>query len=190
MQFDGHIAGAYLLAREITRHMNISPTKRHLLTGLGALAGALPDLDFFVYAIQKGTLTMGTDFQHHKWITHTFPFYLIPGLLVYLLARQTGKDGLANGTLVVSASVVIHLLMDMVGSGDGIMWAWPFSQRMDGIFLLNVHGNDWVQTYNAHPISWVERSIKITALFVLGYDLWKFFRGQGSRRKETQSPRL
>lgn len=185
MQFDGHMAGAFLLAREITRHMDISPRQRGVLTAVGGLAGALPDLDFLIYAVWKGTLQMGTDFQHHKWITHRFPFYLVPGLLVSWLGNKTGREGLARGALVVTASAVLHLLMDMVGSGDGIMWAWPFSRRMDGLFLLNVHGMEWVRAYNAHPVSWVERIIKITAVLVLVFDAWKWI---GRKRESFRVP--
>lgn len=174
MRTPGHMAGSYIVVREVVNHMPASVPNPTLLIVLGTLAGALPDLDYFYYAIKSGGLKYETDFQHHKWISHTFPFYIIPGAMIYLLGFWLNSPIVKSISLVVTVGAVIHLLLDMVGSGDGIMWAWPFSKRMDGVHLLNVHGKEWAKVYAKHPISWVERTIIIIALFFLVFDVFSW----------------
>lgn len=172
MRTQGHIAGSFIVVREVLKHIPTNETNQMALIVLGTLAGALPDLDYFYYAFKSGGFKYETDFQHHKWVSHTFPFYIIPGALFYFLGYFLGYPAIRFGALVITIGTVVHLILDMIGSGDGIMWAWPFSKRMDGIFLLNVHGKEWSSAYAKHPISWVERIIIITALILLAYDLF------------------
>jgi hypothetical protein len=104
-------------------------------------------------------------------MSHTFPFYLIPGILLYGYSRGAGQIWLGQLSLVTTTAAVTHLLQDAIGSGTGLMWAWPFSRRMGGICTLHVKGGRaWLETYNRHPIAWVERLIVLAAVGMLVKD--------------------
>jgi len=177
MRVTGHIAGAYLVTKGLLSIWSLDdPSVNSTLLVLGSLSGALPDLDYLYYAIKSRGIKFGADFQHHKWISHTFPFYIIPGLFFYLLGIIMNIAIVSMAAVVVTVAAITHLLLDMIGSGDGIMWAWPFSKRMDGIFLFNVHGKEWIEAYTRHPISWVENTMVICSVVWLGFDLFQFLK--------------
>ena len=176
MRVTGHIAGAYLVTKSLLSSWSLGDqTINSTLLVLGTLSGGLPDLDYLYYAIKSRGIKFGTDFQHHKWISHTFPFYIIPGLFFYFLGETLNASFMSMAAVVITVAATTHLLLDMIGSGDGIMWAWPFSKRMDGVFLLNVHGKEWIEAYARHPISWVENTIVICSIVWLGFDLLQYF---------------
>lgn len=176
MTIVGHLAGGFLVAKTLAGRIRRPELSHDTLLLLGTLGGALPDLDYFIYVAQTGSWVFGSDYQHHKWITHTFPFYSVPGILLYLYGLVSHRNKLCHGALVVTAGACIHLLQDMVGTVDGIMWAWPFSQRMDGICLVGTHGQEWIAAYTRHPIAWIERIIVIVASLVFACDVWAWIR--------------
>ena len=153
----GHIAGGYLVTRQLVKQWQLSKAEKNRLLALGTAAATLPDVDVLLYVLKTRSLELSSDFDHHKWVTHTFPFYLVPGALVYLYARTAGRTALRRQATVVTVAAATHLFQDMIGSGTGLMWAWPFSRRMDGIVVLNVTGKAWREMYRRHPVAWVER---------------------------------
>jgi hypothetical protein len=170
----GHLAGGYLTTQAALHIIKPPPENRLPLLTLGTIAGILPDLDGVYHIIRTRSLKFGEDFDHHRWISHTFPFYWIPGGLLYLWSKLTGRTMVQQATAVTLAGVTTHLLQDTIGSGTGLMWAWPFSKRMDGICTLNVKGGEaWLEVYNQHPISWVER---LTVLAAVGLFLTNLLR--------------
>ena len=169
----GHLAGGYLVARAFLKLLQPPPAEEPVLLALGAGSGLLPDADTLVYVAKTGAMEFGEDFDHHRWVSHTFPVYLAPGLLLYAYARRQGRQRLSRGALVTLAGTIVHLLQDTIGSGTGLMWAWPFSRRMDGICTLHVKGGRaWLETYTHHPIAWVERSIILAAVAAFAVDVW------------------
>jgi len=160
----GHVAGGYLVTRQFVKQWQLSEAEKNRLLALGAAAASLPDVDVLLYVLKTRSLELGSDFDHHKWVTHTFPFYLVPGIPVYLYACTTGRAALSRRAVVVTVAAVTHLFQDMIGSGTGLMWAWPFSRRMDGIVVLNVTGEAWRKVYRQHPIAWVERLLVAAAV--------------------------
>ncbi len=173
MKPTGHLAGGYLATRLLLKQINPETDKRVLLT-VGTLAGMLPDMDTLYHLARTRSLEFGADFDHHRWITHTFPFYLIPGSLVYFYGYLYDKRWLRQLSLLATTGAITHLLQDGIGSGTGLMWAWPFSRRMGGIGTLHVKGGRaWLEIYNKHPIAWVERLIILTALGALISELFK-----------------
>jgi membrane-bound metal-dependent hydrolase YbcI (DUF457 family) len=166
MKEPGHIAGAYLVTQVLLAQLDLNRQQQQPYLILGTLAGILPDLDILAYMVRQGSTEIPEDFDHHGWISHTFPFYLVPGALIYWAARLAGQDGLRRAALFATASACGHILQDAIGSGTGIMWAWPLSRRKDGIVVLDVTGKKWAQIYSRHPVSWVERLLIATALLV------------------------
>jgi membrane-bound metal-dependent hydrolase YbcI (DUF457 family) len=177
MKPSGHLAGGYLVTRVLLKQIKPAIDQKILLT-VGALAGMLPDTDTLYHLGRTRSLEFGADFDHHRWLSHTFPFYLIPGTLVYWYAYLTGKHWLRQSALIATTAAVAHLLQDAIGSGTGLMWAWPFSRRMAGICTLHVKGGrDWLQVYNKHPIAWIERLIVLAAVGMLVKDFLRKSKG-------------
>jgi membrane-bound metal-dependent hydrolase YbcI (DUF457 family) len=171
MRVQGHIAAGYLASQVLAAALSIPAEDRLTMLALGTLAGGLPDLDALYYFAKKKAVMLGDDFRHHHWVSHTFPPYLILTGLLFILGWGTANSCLQNASLFLGASVCMHLLLDMVGSGDGIMILWPFSRRMVGIGKLNAHGMTWKRKYEASPYIWIENTILLAAFLLLSLDI-------------------
>ena len=170
----GHLAGAYLTTRFLLNQIVPKPTDRRSLLLAGIVGGLLPDADALFYLVRSRSFEFGQDFDHHRWISHTFPVYWLAGLAAYLYGRLSGRQRLSQGARVMTAATTVHLFQDTIGSGTGIMWAWPFSRRMAGIGTLHVKGGRaWLKAYKSHPVAWVERFIIVIAALTLLIQLWK-----------------
>lgn len=173
MKIQGHLAGGWLVTRHILRNKSISKSKHRKYLVIGSIAGALPDLDYLWYAYNKKGFEYSNDFRHHTWITHTFPFYWLIASLIFLFGILLKKDDAKEIAKVFAVGTSVHLLQDAVGSGDGIMFLYPISKRMNGIALLGLHGDEWEAEYVKKPIFLVELSIRIIGIVTFIYDLLK-----------------
>jgi len=173
MKLFGHAAGGYLISRLATKSMELSKSERNKLLILGTIAGTLPDWDYFWYVYQKGELAYSSDFRHHTWVTHTFPFHWVIAGAVYLIGVFRKDKKLKNSAVVLAASTTTHLVQDMIGTGDGIMLYYPFSKQMTGIGLLNVHGDEWERLYTKSPYYLIELAIGAFATITFLYDFLK-----------------
>jgi hypothetical protein len=172
----GHLAGAYLTTCFLLNRIDPKPTDRRSLLVAGIVAGILPDADTLFYVARSRSLEFGQDFDHHRWISHTFPPYWLAGLAAYLYGRLSGRRRLAHGAQVMTAATTVHLVQDTIGSGTGIMWAWPFSKHMGGIGTLHIKGGRaWLKAYKSHPLAWVERVIIVMAALTLLIQLWRMW---------------
>jgi len=173
MKLQGHFAGGWLVSRRILKNKDYSKPKRRKLLLLGSLFGILPDLDYLWYAYQKTGFEYSSDFRHHTWISHTFPFYWIISAIIYIFGIYKDNKNIKEIAKLFAAGTSIHLLQDTIGSGDGIMLLYPFSKKMGGIGLLGLHGNEWEAKYVKSPIFIVELIIRVLALITFIYDLRK-----------------
>lgn len=167
MRVQGHIAGGFLSAGMCVSAIRPAPQVADWLLFVGAFSGALPDLDALYYLIKKPRSANDEDFRHHTWPTHTFPFYVVPGLAVLGAARILGFAWLQWGVVVFLAGTCMHLVQDMFGSGDGIMLFYPFSKRMFGIELTRSHGRSWLLDYRRTRSFLFERVLILVAAAVL-----------------------
>ncbi len=168
----GHAAGGYITGTLIGTAHGDSSKDTIILQVLGITGGLLPDLDLGVYQILRTFLRLRLDSQHHTWLTHTFPFYLVPGSLLIVWANHTKRTRLARYFIVLTASTGLHLAQDMFGSGDGIQLLFPFSKRMYGVCLLGVHGREWRARYVRTPIFFVEIVLVLLALTIAIFRSW------------------
>ncbi len=180
----GHVAGGYLTTRALLQRWRPAPRERNALLALGLLASTLPDTDVLGYALHRllrGRSLDFSEFDHHQWISHTFPPYVALGLLGYGIARGAGSQRWPRRVLVIALMCGLHLLQDSIGSGTGLMWAWPLSRRMDGLVVLGVKGDAWRDVYANHPISWVERGLVALAGIAALWDGWRWWRRRSQR---------
>ncbi|MCI0397769.1 MAG: metal-dependent hydrolase [Chloroflexi bacterium] len=162
----GHAAGGYLAGTLSAWLHQSRPEEIRKLQLAGLAGGLLPDLDLpGRYALSK-VLPLPADIRHHTWVTHTFPFYLVPGGLLTLWARRRKKERLARYAATVTAGVCVHLAQDTCGTGDGMQLFFPFSRHMSGFRLLHVHGREWQRRYVRDPIFLVELAFVGLALLV------------------------
>ena len=173
MKIQGHLAGGWLITRTIVNSMACSKSQRRKLLVFGSIAGTLPDWDYLFYAIKKGGIAYSNDFRHHTWITHTFPFYWSIASLIYLLGVIQKNKTTKDSAVVLAASTSIHLLQDAIGSGDGIMFFYPVSKKMNGVALIGLHGNEWEAKYVSSPIFRLELFLRILGILTFVYDLIK-----------------
>jgi hypothetical protein len=173
MKLFGHASGGYLASRLVTKSMDLSDSEKKRLLILGAAAGTLPDWDYFWYAYQKRGFKYNNDFRHHTWITHTFPFYWLIAGLFYAFGLFKKDKKIKNSSIVLGAATTTHLLQDMLGTGDGIMLYYPFSKKMTGIGLFNLHGDEWERAYIKSPYYLVELAFGAFAIITVLRDTFK-----------------
>jgi hypothetical protein len=173
MKLFGHASGGYLASRLVTKSMDLSDSEKKRLLILGAAAGTLPAWDYFWYAYQKRGFKYNNDFRHHTWITHTFPFYWLIAGLFYAFGLIKKDKKIKNSSIVLGAATTTHLLQDMLGTGDGIMLYYPFSKKMTGIGLFNLHGDEWERAYIKSPYYLVELAFGAFAIITVLRDTFK-----------------
>jgi membrane-bound metal-dependent hydrolase YbcI (DUF457 family) len=175
MKLSGHAAGGVIITRAIFKFLKPnSGSERLALLVSGAIAGTIPDWDGVLYLMNKKQLKIESDFRHHTWITHTFVFHWVISGALYLLGNILRRSSLKKKALIVGASTTMHLVQDTIGTGDGIMVFYPFTKKMYGIGLSNLHGNEWEADYVKRPIYNVERSLKFIAVFVMIFEILKW----------------
>ena len=173
MKLFGHASGGYLAARLVTESMDLSESDRKRLLIFGTITGTLPDWDYLWYAYKKRGFAYSNDFRHHTWITHTFPFHWSMAVLFYAFGLLRKNKNITNSAIVLAAGTTTHLLQDMIGTGDGIMLYYPFSKKMTGIGLLNVHGDEWERAYTKSPYYLVELVFRAVAIISVLFDTFK-----------------
>ena len=82
MRIQGHIAGGILATSIALTAIRPSFEVADRLILLGAIGASVPDWDILIYILKKRAFVYDTDFRHHTWITHTFPFYITNGASV------------------------------------------------------------------------------------------------------------
>jgi hypothetical protein len=162
----GHAAGGYITGTLMALAMKSDPDEAKALRLLGTIGGLVPDLDLVVHHFARQLLSLEPDNRHHTWITHMFPFYLIPGGLITAWLKRTKRHQLARYSATLTAGICTHLIQDMCGTGDGIQLLYPFNNRMFGVRLLHVHGKEWQRRYVRDPIFLVEIALCLIALFM------------------------
>jgi hypothetical protein len=173
VKIQGHLAGGWLVTRKILKDKALSKAEYLKLLVVGTISGTLPDGDYFWYAYKKGGLEYKNDFRHHTWVTHTFPFYWLIASFIYMFGVFQKKQELKEMAKVFAVGTSVHLLQDAVGSGDGIMFLYPFSRKMSGIALLGLHGDEWEAEYVKRPIFLLERFIRVWGMATFLMDVIK-----------------
>lgn len=179
MKLSGHAAGGLIITRVlfgVLKPGSYSERLRFLISG--AVAGTLPDWDGLLYIAQKKQLRMESDFRHHTWITHTFPFHWTISGILYLLGSLYRNRSLKKNALIVGASTTAHLVQDTIGTGDGIMLLYPYTKKMYGIGLSNLHGAEWESDYVKRPIYIIERGLKFLAGMILMYEMFGWIKAK------------
>lgn len=93
---------------------------------LGVCFALLPDLDFWVELVRRGTVG-GKELGAHRTLLHN-PLVFLPAV-----AGCFVWGGPALGTLAV-LGIYGHFVHDSIGMGYGVRWLWPFSGNFSKLF--------------------------------------------------------
>lgn len=121
-----------------------------------ALAGAvLPDLDLiWFYLIDDRA------FHHHRYWVHIPGFWAAVAAVVLPLCRIAAPQ-LWWPALAFFASILVHLVLDSVGGG--ILWLWPFDDRLIALVEVPATQSHWVLSFLAHWTVALEAAIILAA---------------------------
>lgn len=169
MRLQGHIAGSILFCGILLYTIEPSDEIADRLMAIAIISGSLPDWDYVYYVLKRRSVMLGNDFRHHTWITHTFPIYIIPAVLLYIFGNYISSYELQLSAIVFGLSTCIHLIQDMFGTGDGIMVFYPFSRKMFGWELSGKHGKEWLEQYPKSRTYHLEHLITACGLFYISY---------------------
>lgn len=146
-----HLPSGYLLGRR---------------AGGAALVAALigsvaPDFDMlWFHLVDHGRVL------HHAYITHIPGCWLIAAAVVLALTRLLAPSWLTVAAMFF-AGVFVHLVLDtLVG---GIMWLWPFDDRLISLAVVPARFDHWVTSFLLHWSFLTEIAITLLA----GWFLWR-----------------
>jgi len=168
MTFIGHMAAGFLLGNAL--EVSGAPD---IVIPVTTVVAALPDIDGLVYFAAKRKIAIEDDFAHHRWFTHKPVFWF--GILILTGIARVISPSYMPLWLVWSYIVGIgsHLILDCIGTTDGIQWLWPFSKKWCIFWEVEASKGEWLRLYLEHPSAWVERIVIAVAVFaaILRIDL-------------------
>lgn len=149
---------------------------------LGAVFAVLPDIDFPIEWLSRGTVG-GKKLGFHREITH-YPLIYLP--IIAMIAFLAGSFW----AILLSLGLIFHFLHDSLGMGWGVKWLWPFDRRnfkffsdKNGAWSLNPiaaweadelsikvaeHGDpDWIKHYLNSRTLLIEAAIFILAIIAI-----------------------
>lgn len=177
MLLPGHIAAGYLATKTILSFASpeLSAAQTSLLTLIGTLAGAAPDLDLAFYFFSFRSFELRLDKSHREYISHAPLLYFFVALLVALIGGTPFAYALGA---VFLGGAVSHFALDTIAGH--IMWLWPFSRKRYGLVrwdehLFEMRGENtlayysrlFTDVYLKHPVFWLELALVASALLVL-----------------------
>ncbi len=171
----GHFAGGYLAAEALLHitKADLSSAQANQLLWWGAFFAFAPDLDTFASFIkERAWFVKNPANNHRKFVSHAPLLWLLAGLLVYFFSADIYWK---NVGLLLWLGSWTHFLLDSIEYG--IMWLWPFSNR---IFALKnrerefniqsptflVYWWNFVKSYTRTLTFYIELLIVVIALIV------------------------
>lgn len=151
-----HLPSGYILARGLRRRL---PWQSPWLMPAALIGAVLPDLDMLWFQF----------IDHGRWHHHRYwPHIPLVWLVIALVSLPFLTHGRATA-LVFFAAIFLHLMLDTISGG--ILWAWPFSDRLFSLVTVPPHQANWVLSFVLH---WT---------FALELGLWAVALWLGSGRK-------
>lgn len=125
----GHLAAGYLATEALLKiaKPNLPAAQLQELLYWGMFFSFAPDLDMFYAFVKLKSFRVlnKKDIWHRKFYSHAPLVWLIPGLLIFVLAP--GIYFKYFGLVLIFGSFS-HFILDSIDYG--IMWLWPFSNKV------------------------------------------------------------
>jgi len=129
---------------------------------LAVFLSLLPDVDAVV-----GWLGNSLE-RYHNNLTHSLLMVFVVPLPFGLLLRRLTGVRLKTGVLLSAACYAVHLLMDLVTYGRGLMLFWPLSQRRFRLPVTLFLGVPWSSPWSSPLYFWMllNEVLFVSALFI------------------------
>jgi len=132
----------------------------------GLAIGFAPDADMVPALIDSDWAFLQAVSEHRASLLHTPPFALVAAVATLLLRT---RERWLWGT-VAGAAVLVHLALDSITIGPGVMWLYPYSEAFYGLNLANTRygrdwGDQWLVRYLTHPLFLSEMALLAVAAF-------------------------
>src|SRR5688572_12862061 len=172
MLLPGHVGASYLVAAACAgmfrRQGEETRTDTRALALFALGAGLVSDVDTLPVLLRVGWDPLGrVASEHRASILHTPLFAIAFGIATLALPL---RDRWLWAT-VGCAAVMVHLLLDSLSIGPGVMWLHPWSDTFYGINLANTRygtdwGDQWLWRYIVHPLFLIEVAMLAAAAVV------------------------
>lgn len=172
MLLPGHVGGSYLVAAGWARFFRRAGDRSTRVTPALALfavgAGLASDADILPALLRVGWDPLGrVASEHRASFLHTPLFAVMVGVAALALPVRNRWLWAAVGF----TAVMVHLLLDSLSIGPGVMWLHPWSETFYGLNLANTRygrdwGDQWLRRYLVHPLFLIEIAIVAAAAFV------------------------
>ncbi|MCS6962499.1 MAG: metal-dependent hydrolase [Thermoflexus sp.] len=161
------VVAAYMIQRATHQPFHLG------IAGLAVFLSGLPDLDLLWGWWRRRRAGEEGHNPHHALWTHTPLFWVIwGGILAWGFHLPLG--------LVIGLALV-HLVLDSIGTDDGIMWLWPWRRRQYALWPRNLHaagarGLAFYRRYYRQPLLLlIELSLLTVASMILGWEILRTF---------------
>lgn len=151
-----HVPSGYVLGRMLQKY---NPNAVYVLIA-AFIGGVLPDFDMFWFYFVDDRA-----FHHHRYWVHIPAFWAAVAVVTLPLIAAL-KRSLLSAALAFFAAIFLHLCLDTIAGG--ILWHWPWSDRLSSLIHVQSIHNNWVLNFVFHPVFLLELMIWAVALW-----LWK-----------------
>ncbi|MEK7208157.1 MAG: metal-dependent hydrolase [Patescibacteria group bacterium] len=171
----GHLAAGYLAAKGAIALASpaLSPADTHLLSVLGGVVGALPDIDLIPYFLRNHSVELRPDASHRDYLSHAPMLWCFLGLSVAFVAAAPLWSMFG---VILWLSSWSHFLADTIGGR--VAWLWPFTRSRFGFALAPEHAflkkedegarayytRLFLTAYVTRPVFWIELLLVASAV--------------------------
>lgn len=157
--FVAHMPAGYLLTNLLVEPLNKEPTIAAKLFIVGLVGSVFPDFDLLYFYLIDNRQHI-----HHSYWTHIPVFWLVLSGVVLFIGLIIKSRLLTLVTLVFTANVFLHLVLDSVAGG--IYWAYPLIEERFRLFFIPSRFDWWVLNYIFHWTFLMEVTIVTMAAYV------------------------
>jgi len=142
-----HLPSGYVLGKMLQK---VKPGTVYLLPA-AILGGILPDFDLiWFYLIDDRA------FHHHRYWVHIPVFWAAVAAVVSPVIAATARPFLAPAAAFFAA-ILLHICLDTISGG--ILWHWPWSDKLTSLITIPARYNNWVLNFVLHPVFLLELMI-------------------------------
>ncbi|WP_455203411.1 metal-dependent hydrolase [Kaarinaea lacus] len=168
--FVAHMPAGYLLTNFLLEPLNTGLSNNNPLNNepsivkklfiVGLIGSVFPDFDLLYFYLIDNRQHI-----HHSYWTHIPIFWFLLSGVVLFAALIIKSRVLALVTLVFTANVFLHLVLDSVAGG--IYWAYPIIEERFRLFFIPSRFDWWVFNYIFHWTFLMELAIVLAASYVV-----------------------
>lgn len=147
-----HLPAGYVLARALG-------AQRGPVLIAALIGSVLPDADMIWFHLVDDRAI-----HHHRYWVHIPGFWLLVAVVALPALRWLWPPAL-RPAIVFCLAIGIHLILDSVGGG--ILWLWPFDDRLYSLLEIPPTRSHWILSFLTHWSVLAEVAIIVAAAMLL-----------------------